>query len=280
MTTTLRPDGAEEPTPHGGRTRRWRICVNGRPVGGLRTTALPRGDQWWGEISELEVTEGRRRGRATVGVLAAEEVLRGWNCRRADVTVPAGSAAGLRLAEALGYASRMQNMAKHLDLPPALPPGVTDRPMTAAEFDAWLAEAREHYVDELAASGLTREQARIKSDADHHHLLPQGRTTEDVVLRHLQDVAGTVVGDLWLALRQGLLPDGSPFAWVMVVKVDEAHRGRGHGRALMQVAERECLAAGVRDLGLNVFSRNAVAIRLYESLGYTVTRRTLGKDLL
>src|SRR5689334_24744466 len=98
MTTTLRPGGAEELLPGGGRSRRWQICVNGRPVGGLRTTALPRGDQWWGEIAELEVAEGRRRGRGTVGVLAAEEVLRGWGCSRADVTVPAEAEGALALA--------------------------------------------------------------------------------------------------------------------------------------------------------------------------------------
>ncbi|MFD7737879.1 hypothetical protein [Kitasatospora sp. NPDC059800] len=47
----------------------------------------------------------------------------------------------------------------------------------------------------------------------------------------------------------------------------------------MLLAERECLAAGVRDLGLNVFAGNEVAIRLYASLGYRVTNRIYGKPL-
>ncbi|MFD7833497.1 GNAT family N-acetyltransferase, partial [Kitasatospora sp. NPDC059803] len=56
-------------------------------------------------------------------------------------------------------------------------------------------------------------------------------------------------------------------------------RPRPHGRTLMLLAERECLAAGVRDLGLNVFAGNEVAIRLYASLGYRVTNRIYGKPL-
>ncbi|MFD0346740.1 GNAT family N-acetyltransferase [Kitasatospora aburaviensis] len=66
----------------------------------------------------------------------------------------------------------------------------------------------------------------------------------------------------------------------MVVEVAEAHRGHGHGRTLMLLAERECLAAGVHDLGLNVFTGNEVAIRLYDSLGYRVTNRVYGKPLI
>ncbi|WP_033823046.1 GNAT family N-acetyltransferase [Kitasatospora sp. MBT63] len=279
MTTTLRPEGDEHPWPGGGRSRRWQIRVNGRPVGGLRTTALPRGDQWWGEISELEVVEGRRRGRATIGALAAEEVLRGWGCSRVDVAVPAEARAALGLARALGYTERMRNMAKRLTAPPELPPGLTVHRIGPSEYEEWLAEARAGYLADLTASGLTPAQARAKSDADHLQVLPRREATEGVALRQLRDAGGSTVGSLWVALRQGTGPDGGPLAWVMVVQVDEAHRRRGHGRALMLVAERECLAAGVHHLGLNVFSSNESAAALYTSLGYRVTLRVLGKPL-
>ncbi|MGK4579763.1 GNAT family N-acetyltransferase [Kitasatospora sp. HPMI-4] len=280
MTTTLRPERPEEPVPGGGRSRRWQICVNGRPVGGLRTTALPQGTQWWGEISELEVAEGRRRGRGTVGVLAAEEVLRAWDCTRVDVRIPAEASAALRLAAALGYTERMRNMAKHLGQAPDLPAGLTVRPIGEADFGQWFAQARAGYLHALGTSGLTGQQARDKSDTDHRHLLPQGPATPDVALRRLYGPEGTPLGSLWVALRQSVLPDGSPQAWVMTVEVDRDRRGQGYGRALMLLAERECLAAGVRDLGLNVFSGNTVATGLYESLGYRVTHRVLGKSLL
>ncbi|MFC9327694.1 GNAT family N-acetyltransferase [Kitasatospora sp. NPDC057015] len=280
MTTTLRPVSPETPAAGGGRTRRWQICANGRPVGALRTTATPRGDQCWGDISELEVWEGRRRGRATVGVLAAEEVLRGWGCTRVDADVPEAATGALRLAEALGYTERMRNMTKRLTAAPGLPPGVVARPVDAARYPAWLDEAKAGYVHDLCGSGLSEEQARAKSDADHRHLLPQGHATPGVALRELYGTDGAVLGTLWVALHQRDLPDGRPLAWVMTVEVAPEQRGRGHGRTLMLLAERECLDTGAHDLGLNVFTGNGVAIGLYTSLGYRVTNRVLGKPLL
>ncbi|MER5863647.1 GNAT family N-acetyltransferase [Kitasatospora sp. NPDC002040] len=279
MTTTLRPEHPEELRPGGGRSRRWLICVNGRPVGGLRTTATPYGDQRWGEISELEVGSGQRRGRATVGALAAEEVLRAWGCRRVDVTVPAENDAALALAEALGYTERMRNMAKSLAELPPLPSRLTVRPIGPERYEGWLEQAKAGYLHDLAASGLGERQARAKSDADHLRLLRDGHATPGTALRELTDAQGVLLGTLWLTLRQDQLPNGEALAWVMTVAVEPAHRGHGHGRTLMLLAERECLTAGVAQLGLNVFSSNAVAIRLYESLGYRVTRRVLGKSL-
>ena len=70
-------------------------------------------------------------------------------------------------------------------------------------------------------------------------------------------------------------------AYVYDVEVDEAHRGRGHGRALMLLAERSALAAGRPLLGLHVFAGNTPAIGLYESLGYRDDRpSTCFKPLL
>ncbi|GAA2141811.1 GNAT family N-acetyltransferase [Kitasatospora kazusensis] len=280
MTTTLRPLHPEEAVPGGGRSRCWQICVNGRRVGGLRTTALPRGTQSWGEISELEVTEGRRRGRATIGALAAEEVLRGWGCSRVDVNVPATAGPALGLAVALGYTERMRNMAKHLTRAPELPAGLTARPIGAQEYPGWLAAAQQAYLRDLRTSGLSEQQARAKSEADHRQQLLQGPGTRGVVLRGLYGPQGAPLGSLWVNLHQDTLPSGALLAWVMTVEVEAAQRGHGYGRALMLLAERECLAAGVRELGLNVFSGNTVAVNLYESLGYRVTNRILGKSLI
>ncbi|MBV6698317.1 GNAT family N-acetyltransferase [Kitasatospora aureofaciens] len=280
MTTTLRPEGPETPTPAGGRTRCWQICANGRPVGALRTTAVPHGSQLWGEIAELEVMEGRGRGRGTFGALAAEEVLRSWGCTRVDANIPESAPIARGLAAALGYTERMRNLSKRLTAAPALPAGVTARRIGAEEFPAWLDRAAEGYVRSLTDSGLSEEQARAKSHLDHLRLLPQGADSPGVALRSLYAEADAEpLGSLWVDLHLRDLPDGEPLAWVMVVEVSPAHRGRGHGRTLMLLAERECLAAGVHTLGLNVFTVNEVAIRLYASLGYQVTNRLYGKPL-
>ncbi|MDH6708698.1 ribosomal protein S18 acetylase RimI-like enzyme [Kitasatospora sp. MAA19] len=280
MTTTLRPEGPETPTAAGGRTRRWQICANGRQVGALRTTAVPHGSQLWGEIAELEVREGRGRGRGTFGALAAEEVLRGWGCTRVDANIPEPARIARALAATLGYTERMRNLAKRLTAAPALPTGVTADRIGPAEFPAWLDETAEGYIRSLVESGLSEEQARAKSHLDHLRQLPQGADSPGVVLRRLRAAGGSEpLGSLWVDLHLRDLPGGEPLAWVMVVEVSPAHRGRGHGRTLMLLAERECLAAGVHNLGLNVFSDNEVAIRLYASLGYRVTNRIYGKSL-
>ncbi|MCD0481252.1 GNAT family N-acetyltransferase [Streptacidiphilus sp. ASG 303] len=283
MTTTLRPDGPEEPLPGGGRTRRYAVCVNGRPVGSLRAAAHAGPGGPLGEIAGLEVAEGRRRGRGTVAALAAEEVLRGWGCTRVDVAVPEECGGALRLAEALGYRERSRTMAKHLaGPPPPMPEGLTARPVAADAFPAWLAAQQEGYAASLAGSGLSEAQARHKAAADCRALLPDGPDTPGTVLRHLvpEDAppGAEPLGGLWL--RLGGLPGhpGGP-AWVLDVEVAAHARGRGYGRALMLLAERCCAEAGVHDLELNVFAGNAAALGLYTSLGYRTTRRTLGKPL-
>ncbi|MBX3495588.1 MAG: GNAT family N-acetyltransferase [Parvibaculum sp.] len=55
----------------------------------------------------------------------------------------------------------------------------------------------------------------------------------------------------------------------------EAYRGRGLGRAVMDVAERAAKEAGIRYLHLEVEQHNARARRLYDTRGYEDSGRTL-----
>ncbi len=158
------------------------------------------------------------------------------------------------------------------DTAPALPPGSRSRPMTGAEFDAWYAHESAQYARTWTERGLPEAEARAKARRDHETLLPDGAATRDMrfsVLEH----DGVRVGTLWLALRR-------EDAYVFDVETDPAHRGRGHGRTLMLLAEGQAIAAGRRVLGLNVFAGNTAAERLYASLGYRTTRHSLYKPLL
>ncbi|TJZ41896.1 GNAT family N-acetyltransferase [Streptomyces piniterrae] len=275
MTTTLRPAGPEERQDGGGRARPYDVCVNSRRVGRIRLATDARFGPAAGRIEALEIDPpDRHRGRATVAALAAEEVLRGWGCRRIELTVPAAAEAALRLAAALGYTERSRRMAKE-PAPSQLPAGSQDRPLGEAEFPAWFAEAHAAYVSQLTTNGMSRERAERISADGHRAVRPDGVATPDHVVRILAH-DGVDVGHVWVAMRR----PGEPGGYVMDVKVDPAHRGRGHGRTLMLIAERECLAAARETLGLNVYTDNAPALKLYDSLGYRPTGYLLWKPIL
>ncbi|MGP3999681.1 GNAT family N-acetyltransferase [Streptomyces sp. 8N706] len=278
MTTTLRPSGPEQHGPGGHRSRTYEVCVNSRPVGTIDLGTDERFGPAVGRIRSLRIDEpDRRRGRATVAALAAEEVLRGWRCGRIEVSVPAGAEAARRLVEALGYTERNRNMVKRVpEQPPSLPGESATRPMSEREFATWLAAGKKAYAQDWIDRGVPEDQAWAKSEADHAAQLPDGVRTSGAVLRVLSHRGGDV-GTLWISL--GGLPDGLD-AYVFDVEVAEEHRGRGHGRSLMLLAERECRTAGADRLGLNVFLDNTPALRLYESLGYEPTRYHLFKALV
>ncbi len=275
MTTTLRPAEAERRAADGGRSRRFTVCVNSRPVGTVELATDARFGPEAGRIVSLAIDErDRGRGRGTVAALAAEEVLRGWGCRRVEVRIPADAPVALRLAGALGYVERNHGMSKSLpDTPPALPVGVRARPMGEGEYPVWQERARARYIDQWVRQGVAYEQAAARADADHRAALPDGPHTAGALLRVLTR-DGEDIGWLWVGLR----PADS--AWVYSVEVAEGRRGQGHGRTLMLLAERDCVAAGARTLGLNVFAGNTPARRLYESLGYRSTAVYLSKPLL
>lgn len=273
MTTTLRPAEPEQRWSGGVRARRYTVCVNSRPVGEVTVSTDARFGSEVGRIVALRIDHGdQRRGRGTVAALAAEEVLRGWGCRRVEASVPADAAVALRLVTLLGYTERNRGMAKQLpDRPPALPEGSTVRPMDDAGYAAWHEHERAEYIRSWIDRGMAAERAAAVADADYRATLPDGPATPGTALRILSH-HGTDVGHLWVRLADR--------PWVFMVEVSAAHRGHGHGRTLMLAAERECLASGVTGLGLNVLTANTPARRLYESLGYRATDHHFFKPLL
>ncbi|MHB0894946.1 GNAT family N-acetyltransferase [Streptomyces sundarbansensis] len=279
MTTTLRPSGPLQQGADGARARHYDVCDNGRPVGSVAISTDDAFGPTAGVLRSLSVEESRRRrGRGVIAALAAEEVLRGWGCTRVRVEVPADNDPARRLAAALGYTERSRSMAKDLG-PEAvpLPAGLTARDMSEEEFADWRQGAVGAYAQGWIDRGVEPGQARLKSEADHAAHLPDGLATEGTRFQVLVR-AGEVVGHVWVALRE-LEPGGGTGGYVFDVEVREEHRGRGHGRALMLLAEDITRAWRADRLGLHVFASNTPALRLYESLGYVPTRYNLAKAL-
>ena len=138
------------------------------------------------------------------------------------------------------------------------------RPMTAAEYDVWLPEAKRGYASDIARAGASEEAARAKAERDFPALLPDGVATDGQWLYAIVE-DDEPVGVLWVAERDG---DFGTSLFVYDVQIGEAHRGRGLGRAAMLLAEDEARRRGIATVTLNVFGGNDVARNLYRSLDY------------
>lgn len=150
------------------------------------------------------------------------------------------------------------------------------RPMEVDEFPAFLAASIVDYAYGIERQGgQTAEFARRKSEEDHAAILPDGLETPGHTL-WIVEAGGERVGVLWLAERE---LGGRRVIYIYDVEIDEAHRGKGFGRAAMELAEEQARASGVGRIELNVFGGNGVARNLYRSLGYVETSVQMAKDL-
>jgi ribosomal protein S18 acetylase RimI-like enzyme len=149
--------------------------------------------------------------------------------------------------------------------------------MTADEFRRYYRRSVASYAEDMVRNvRLERAAAEARSAAVLRDLLPEGLGTRDHWIRVAEDGHGVPVGVLWFARRS--TPAGD-IAYLFDIEVEEAMRGRGYGRRLMELLEDEVAALGLGRIELNVFGHNDVARRLYEDLGYVEMSRQLFKDL-
>jgi ribosomal protein S18 acetylase RimI-like enzyme len=149
------------------------------------------------------------------------------------------------------------------------------RPMTADEFAAYHDRSVRGFAEQMhELGGQDLESSLAESERQMRELLPDGLATDGQHLLVVED-DGVRVGVLWLGARR----DRTDLWWVWELEIDEAHRGRGLGRAAMRVGESYAREQGVDRLGLNVFGGNRAAIALYDSLGYAVDSQQMSKRL-
>ncbi|MEV7723647.1 GNAT family N-acetyltransferase [Streptomyces sp. NPDC087917] len=157
---------------------------------------------------------------------------------------------------------------------PALPEGLTVRPLTEEEYPTWLAGQHAAYIADIVRAGaLTTEQARDKSDRDFALNLPQGLLTPGHAF-YAMEADGRRIGTGWV--HHGFLP-GVTFGFSL--DVHEEYRGRGYGRAAMAVGEWATRQGGDVAMMFNVFGGNAVAMSLYDNTGFTVLDEYRSIDL-
>ena len=149
-------------------------------------------------------------------------------------------------------------------------------PMTEGEFADWRARAVADYADDKRrALDLTPKDALALSEESFAQLLPQGTDTPDHHILRAR-AGGEAVGMVWVALRQA---HGRTECFIYDIVVEEAHRRKGHGRAILAAVDRLAAGLGADRVGLHVFGDNPGAIALYRSAGYRVTDLTMVRPL-
>jgi ribosomal protein S18 acetylase RimI-like enzyme len=78
-------------------------------------------------------------------------------------------------------------------------------------------------------------------------------------------LVGEIDGQLMATCMVG---DEGHRGWINLLGVAPAHQGGGHGRALLDEAERRLRAAGCPKVNLQVLTSNARVIAFYERLGF------------
>ena len=150
-------------------------------------------------------------------------------------------------------------------------------PMTVEESEEYLEREIEIYAEENVKAGYwAAAEALEESRKAHQQLLPTGVATTDHHFLKIQDEGGTAIGAAWLkANRDTALPSG----FVYDLFINEAHRGKGHGKQAMLALEKKAKELGLRTLALHVFAHNAAARALYQNLGYEVKSLNMTKLL-
>jgi ribosomal protein S18 acetylase RimI-like enzyme len=149
------------------------------------------------------------------------------------------------------------------------------RPLSESGLPGFLARANAEYRRERIEAGDSPEYADERVASSNEQYFPGGRPAEGQLVFEVVE-SGETVGMLWLGVIDRARPNEW---WVFDIEIDEGHRGQGHGRAAMQLAEGVAREHGATKLGLNVFGHNTVAQRLYASLGYDVTAINMAKPL-
>ncbi len=153
---------------------------------------------------------------------------------------------------------------------------VTLRPLSNEEFEAWFPRMRDGYADDMAKDAdVAPEKAASLAATQMDQLFP-GRAPSPEQLVYVVEADGERVGELWVCNRQ----EGfQPALFIYFVGIDSEHRGKGYGKAAMELAEAEARRLGVDRVALNVFGRNEVARNLYRSLGYEENAVSMSKRL-
>lgn len=151
----------------------------------------------------------------------------------------------------------------------------TLRPLTDAEYAAWMQEAVPAYARDKVASGAWAEgEALENAQREFEALLPGGKSTPDHHLFAVLAPDGTYVGVIWFAAQERA---GGRMAYLYNIEIVGEHRRQGHAERALRALEAEVGRLGLQGIALHVFGHNTGAQALYGKLGYVPTNINMFK---
>lgn len=127
----------------------------------------------------------------------------------------------------------------------------------------------------MREDGISEDRAKQLAEESFQRATPDGFHTQGQYFFHLIR-KGKKIGHLWF----GSKPDSSfDTAFLYDIELLKEYRGKGFGKAAMQLLESEALRLGFSNMRLHVFGYNKTAMELYEKCGYRITNAYMAKDL-
>lgn len=109
---------------------------------------------------------------------------------------------------------------------------------------------------------------------------PWNDPARDLAFARLNPHSTVLVGLTDRLVASVMVGEDGHRGWVYYLAVDPAHRGAGHGRAMMDAAERWLVRRGVWKLQLLVREDNAEAKGFYERHGYRDVRASCFQKII
>jgi ribosomal protein S18 acetylase RimI-like enzyme len=149
------------------------------------------------------------------------------------------------------------------------------RPMTEPEYQRYNTVMWEDYARERARNlGTSIEHERGVAASQRQALQAQGMRAPGHHYWHVVDDTGAVVGSLWVHAEPGT---NRAFIYDIVIHADQ--RGKGLGKATLELLDAWARGEGIQRIALNVFGDNAIAQALYRKQGYQVDTIQMSKQL-
>jgi GNAT superfamily N-acetyltransferase len=248
------------------------LAVDGGEAIGLgilhfrRRLNFPTFEGWISELFVAENQRGRGAGRALLDALIAEWRLRGSH--RLQAKVPEGATAAAELFRVAGLQEWMLDFVlRPIQVPDAGDvAGLTLRPTAAEDVNAVTA-----LISQFGAARMPlpeRMDAVRRTFAAHLADAKAGRAHSTVAV--MDDEIVGVCATEW----QRPFWTDEVHAWLPDLMVDEGHRGRGIGRALVAEAIAAGESVGTAQLGLESGPQREAAHGLYRSMGFAEPGRT------